>query len=365
MGVMRYSFSYCGIPCEDFGLRYIPDQKARAFDQAEYTPITETVTARVGSNWFGNTVKNLDFTLLCFYEDLTPGEQDAIYRWMHKDTVGELRFVDRPWCYYIVRPSKKPAGDNYVVYDAEGNGRFSGKITFYLTCYEAYARIDRTYTVSTSGVQASLPTGEVTEADWESAKDFCGLVETSQMPYPSAWTATAQAIYNPGTEITNHVKISIAGSAPNGVTIGNYTTGEVCKLTSLPENKTLIQNSELGTVTYQDTGDYAFSYHNFGYITLAGCGAYRKLWIASTANSATITSNEQFRKATDVGKYVFIGSAWYKILSVTNFSSAILDRTVNVGGEQETIMATMNEIYVQGEDVNLTDLKIEYTPLVR
>jgi len=50
---------------------------------------------------------------------------------------------------------------------------------------------------------------------------------------------------------------------------------------------------------------------------------------------------------------------------VTNSSSAILDRTVNVGGEQETIMATMNEIYVQGEDVNLTDLKIEYTPLVR
>ena len=191
MGVMRYSFSYCGIPCEDFGLRYIPDQKARAFDQAEYTPITETVTARVGSNWFGNTVKNLDFTLLCFYEDLTPGEYEAIYRWMHKDTVGELRFVDRPWCYYMVRPSKKPVGENYVVYDAEGNGRFSGKITFYLTCYEGYARIDRTYTISSSA-QASDSIADLTTEDWESAKGYCGLVDTSQMPFITSYTQMPQ-----------------------------------------------------------------------------------------------------------------------------------------------------------------------------
>ena len=62
MAVTRYSFSYCGIPCEKFGLTYIPDAKDRAFDETDYTPITETVTGRVGSNWFGNTVKNRDFS---------------------------------------------------------------------------------------------------------------------------------------------------------------------------------------------------------------------------------------------------------------------------------------------------------------
>ena len=362
---MRYSFSYCGIPCEDFGLRYIPDQKARAFDQAEFTPITESVTARVGSNWFGNTVKNLDFTLLCFYEDLTPGEYEAIYRWMHKDTVGELRFVDRPWCYYMVRPSKKPVGENYVVYDAEGNGRFSGKITFYLTCYEGYARIDRTYTISIMGAQASIPEADLTNADWESAKNYCGLIDTLMMPFPISQTQFPHLIYNPGTETTNLVKIRIAGSAPNGLTIGNHTTGDICKLVSLPDNNTVLtQDSAVGTVTQGNNGDYAFSYHNYGYITLASCGLYRKFKVTLTRNSGVITSNGQFNKATDVGKYIW-ANAWYKITSVQNASRAIINRQATYSEEVDAILGTMNEIYIQGEDVNLTTFEIEYTPLVR
>lgn len=346
----QYSFSYCGISCEEFGLHYIPNAKSRSFDQADYTEISETVTGRAGANWFGNTVKKLDFTLECYYEDLPESKIEAISRWMHKDTYGELRFSDRPWCYYMTRPTKKPTGERYPVYDMSGNQVYSGKLSLTLSCFESYARMDFQ---------------NITDRDIPSITALTGYVPDSQMPTLETNTGT-QIIYNPGTETTNIVKITINGSAPNGLTIGNYTTGDVCKLISIPESG-LVLNSETGTVTYADSGNYAYSYHNYGYITLAGCGQFRRdIFVQINSGSAVVRADDAvFYKDIDVGKYMYVDGAWHKIIYVQDGSHAVLNEALSITKSTTAMIAQMNEFYITGENVTLDTLTVEYVPLIR
>lgn len=350
MAVTRYSFSYCGISCEELGLVYIPDAKGRATDEADYSAITETITGRTGVNWYGNTVKERSFTQECFYEDLSAGDIEAISRWMHKDTYGELRFSDRPWCHYMCRPSKKTSGERYRAIGMDGNIVYSGKITFTLTCDEGYARMNYK---------------SIDDKDTDNAMSMCGIVYTSQMPALEVKTGQ-QLVYNPGSEKTSLVKITIAGTAPDGLTIGNYTTGDLCKLVSLPSSKSLIINSEFATVTYSDTGNYAFSHHNYGYITLAGCGMYRRnVPVKTTSGSNIVTSQYDFIKGMDAGKYIWLSDKWHKILYVTDNSHIIIDETMSETTLQAAMITQMNEIYVTGPNASLTQFEIDYTPLIR
>lgn len=66
------------------------------------------------------------------------------------------------------------------------------------------------------------------DLDADGAYITTGIVEEDNMPAVSAAEGD-YLVYNPGTEYTG-ATIRIAGTAPNGVTIENRTTGTVCKL---------------------------------------------------------------------------------------------------------------------------------------
>lgn len=277
---------------------------------------------------------------------------EAILQWVSRESKGKLIFDDRPYVYYLVRPSKEPTGETYVdhrICPGLSEYGFSGKITFSFTAYDPFG-----YLTYNSTTEANDP-----------ALERCGMIETDLMP--SLTTALGNhLLYNPGTEPCP-LRITIGGTAPSGVTIHNYTTGETCRLVSLPENDTLVIDGATGFISLgSNHATAAFSYHNDGYLHLDPCIPYRRnVAVSWTQNGNALTSAGLFKK-TDAGSYIYFGSKWRKILSVTTDSAAVLSEPVDVATGSGSVMITkMNELYVEGTGATLTTFSAAYTARVR
>ena len=133
-------FSYNGIHCEELGLTYVQNVVDRLLSVPAYKPTTKTVTAHPGAYWYENTVSQRDFTLECVYEDLTVAELEEILRWVDRESKGMLVFDDRPFVYYLVRPSKPPSGKRYSEHlrCSDGEPVTSGTFTFSFTGYDPF-----------------------------------------------------------------------------------------------------------------------------------------------------------------------------------------------------------------------------------
>lgn len=59
------------------------------------------------------------------------------------------------------------------------------------------------------------------------------------------------------------------------------------------------------------------------------------------------------------GQYLYM-DGWKKIVQVTDTSEAILSQAPSTSGETDTPIVTMNEIELQGDDVQLTRFEIAY-----
>ena len=342
-------FSYNGIHCEELGLTYIPAAEDRMLSVPDYKPTTKTVTAHPGAYWYENTVSQRDFVLNCLFEDVTEEVLERILQWVDRESYGKLIFDERPYIYYLVRPSKPPSGKRYVTHsDCFGNDVSSGTIQLTFTAYDPFGYLN---TLTSDG--------------YEDAKIRCGIIPSAMMPLQDTTLNKVQLVYNPGTEKCP-VRIKIAGTAANGLTIRNYTTGEVCSLVRLPESDSLVVDSSLGMVSTFSDHKTAFAYHNDGYITLASCVPYaRDVDVSWTNGSNTITSQGKFLKMYE-NNYVYIGDKWMKILKVYGANSAVVDSNVTAEtGSAQTVITRMNEIYITGEGAELTLLQFDYTPMTR
>ncbi len=345
-------FSYNGIHCEDLGLYYAPGADARMLSTPTYKPNTQAVTAHPGAYWYGNTVDVRTFSLDCYYEDATVAQTEEILQWVDRNSRGKLVFDDRPYVYYLVRPSKAPTGKRFVGhYSCVNNGEemvYSGTITLEFTAYDPFGYLN-TNTVSS-----------MTEKPTEGT----GIVTDSMMP-PNSATLGNHLIYNPGTEGCP-LRITIAGTAPNGLTITNYSTGETCKLVSLPANDGLVIDGATGFVALKSNHNPAFSYHNDGYIHLASCVPYhRSVNVSWTSGSLNLLSDGAFRKR-DEGSYVYLDGGWKKINKVNNNNEAVMSQPITAAtGSANAFIAKMNELYIDGTGASLTELRFDYTPRVR
>ena len=408
-------FTYNGVHCEEMGLTYIPSAKEMFFTAPSYKPITQTVTAHPGAYWYGNDISPREFELPCFYEDITWEQLEDIFQWVDRNSKGKLVFDDRPDVYYLVRPTKEPTGDRYVGHyscSSPDELVYSGRITLQFTAYDPFGYLNLKELVS-----------------WDNdAKIGNGLILASMMP-PTSTDLGDHLIYNPGTEDTP-LRIKIAGTAPNGLTIHNYTTGEVCKLVSLPDNDTLVIDGATGMVAFNSTKAAAFEFHNDGYIHLASCVPYQRDMVVvwATGSKNITTSNGKFRKR-DVGSYIYLGGYWRKIAQVAETGATLTQAITECDGseseeeaesfelvrniqptdnpkengwyelpkdaepwdvptksndtvpddtkdyyirylepvmvQETTVMAKMNEIYIEGDGATLSTLSFEYTPRVR
>lgn len=188
-------------------------------------------------------------------------------QWLHRDKVGKLVFDDRPFVYYDARVAKTIEGKTYTTGHEHKYGDerlYSGTITITFKADDPFGKMTYTY---------------YDENDIDNAMARCGIISKEEMPTAVLPAIGDYLIYNPGTETSDTV-IKIAGKAPNGVKITNRTTGDVCELITLPSSSSeyLELDSDSGSVFKLPTkpDDFAFEYHDFGFIRLAPCIPYER-----------------------------------------------------------------------------------------
>ena len=129
-------------------------------------------------------------------------------------------------------------------------------------------------------------------------------------------------------------------------------------------------DSEKGQVWLKgaQTEELAFAYHDKGYISL-----YPSLFFEDGVNVSyasggnTVTFGAYTATEAILGKYIYAGGEWRKILSVnTGANTASVTGSFAASANNEIAVITdINEITIEGENMTLTKLEIDYTPKVR
>lgn len=347
-------FSFCGVHCSRYGIGFIPSAAKRTQSTPEFKPITMTVAGKAGGYSFGNQVEIREFSLECFFEDITTETYEGILQWLHRDAEGKLVFDDRPYVYYNVRVGKIVEGKTYTTSHPHKYGKsilYSGTITIVFEADDPFGRM--TY-------------NSYVDHDADGATVRCGILEVKEMPPSIQPSAGNYLLYNPGTEISDTV-IRIAGKAPNGCKITNQTTGDVCEFIALPSSPNYLEiDSEYGAVRLLPSSDkFAFEYHDLGYIRLAPCTPYEKDVAVSYSQGSNVVEFHLYTpREENIGQYIRINGEWLKILSIKD-RGVIVNKFLNATKTEYTTIASMNEIYVEADGASLTRLEIEYVPKVR
>lgn len=305
--------------------------------------IEETVTGHPGAYQYGEDISPKEFSLECFFENETRDRIEDILNWFYRGRTGELIFDERP----------------FVIYDATVCSKIEGTL---------YNGKDATLTIK---LKAYCPFGrmaykELDGADTDGATLYTGIVSKEQMPDAPAGAGDF-LMYNPGTEMADTI-ITLAGSAPNGVTITNYTTGTKCNLLSIPAHPdSLIIDSKSGDVYLASNPDgHEFEAHDEGFIRLAPCIPYqRSVTIMYEKGSNSVIVIQGFVNKNMVGQYALIAAKWRRIIATEGENKLILNQNMELGGTEIAMVASMNEINITADGASFTTFSIDYTPMVR
>ena len=199
--------------------------------------------------------------------------------------------------------------------------------------------------------------------DTDGASAYCGILPQSMMPAAPTTSSRQFQVYNCGTEDADTI-ITLAGSAPNGMTITNLTNGNVCTIPSLPESGTLTLDSRQGLVS--DINGPAFEYHNDGFIRLAPYYPdIQNLKVSYSSSSTTLTVVDTTADKSWIGKFVRIGNEWIKISFVSDQGVVTLSKTPAASGTNViTRLAVLNDITISGDELTLSTFTFDYTPVL-
>lgn len=114
-------------------------------------------------------------------------------------------------------------------------------------------------------------------------------------------------------------------------------------------------------------GTLAFEYHLDGYIKLVPCIPYERgavLTLKSGSNEAQVAN--VYLDSSYEGHYVYLNDKWVKILYVREGGrNIVLSESMTANDTVETMITRMNEIELSGDGLALTNIELNYTPLVR
>lgn len=355
-------FSYRGKRITDFGLNYVPSVSDLGTFTSKYRVEAENPDAMNGGFWFGTNIEPRVFTLNCLYEDMPDTVMFDVLRWFDRRTEGEFIFGNRPYAIYTARPTKEIVFSDYPHRDYNGQLVHTGTCAIELTAYYPFAKVAVPY------IPSAVTSNELAMAEQLVSHELMVLPE-DKMPAAPTTSSSSFLMYNCGTEYA-HTVLKVAGNGT--VTFTNQNTGQVCSVTMTMAGTTSVSKwVEMDSLTGRTylasssskTLDY--SYHDYGYITIAPCSQYvRNVDIQTTANSAVITSEAGAFAPWMVGMYVYVASGWHRITAVSSATSATIDQTMNSASAVTTDIVVMNRITVGGTGT-LTKLEMTCVPAAR
>ena len=200
--------------------------------------------------------------------------------------------------------------------------------------------------------------------DEDGAESHCGILKKGEMPSPIEPAAGTYLVYNPGTEPCG-ATIRIAGRAPNGLMIEN-SFGDKCKILSLPESGYLEIDGNSGTVKAMPADELAFEYHDEGYIQLAPCTPYeRDVVVSYMPDSNVVSFMTKTTSSSMVGRYIRLAGEWVKIVSLLSENDVVVSKRMPYHNTEQTMITTMNELTISGDELSLTMFELDYVPLLR
>ena len=202
-----------------------------------------------------------------------------------------------------------------------------------------------------------------TGTDTDGAASYCGILESQMMPTAPTTSSRQFQVYNCGTEDADTI-ITLAGSAPNGMTITNLSNGNVCTLVSLPASGTLTIDSRQGLVS--DANGPAFEHHNDGFIRLVPYYPdITNLKVTYSSSSTTLTVIDATADKSWIGRFIRLGNEWIKISFVSDQGAVTLQKQPAASGTNVvTRLVCMNDIVIAGEGLSLSTLTFDYTPVL-
>ena len=212
------SFTFNGVSCEEFGLKYAPDIR----DMYIWKPVKsnihqQTFDGHHGGYYYGATKQPKDITLRVFFEEskITEGILNRVESFYRVGTTGRLVFGRRPWIYYNA---------TIVNYDdSQLTNTYNGVITIQLRCFYPFGRCD---------FLNLDPQDEHYDDIVANSNILPNTTTFFPIEYTNLTTLTQLRLLNPGNE-TADVAIEIAGDVGSGVYIENLTTGQTCKIISM------------------------------------------------------------------------------------------------------------------------------------
>lgn len=364
---MKGGFSFCGVDIADIGLEYAPDNKdTYVYKPGEAEVHEETFDGHDGGYIYGATKRPKEFILRCYFEDknIAEGIMARAYNLFKIGKSGKLIFKRRPWCYYYATVTGIDSDDlhNYM------NGLF----VVTMKAYYPYAR--------STEINGRLFCNLLTDPYHTEIMQNTALLDKQEMVLPTSFNSAPQSpflLYNPGTEPAD-VGIVVAGQAGDGVTITNRTTGQSCRYVRFDTTTGSNSGYEIFTDSIngktvkryaEDPTDLtrtslAFLYHDYGFIELApSFPIIRDLFVhynGTTVSAVNVLYQDEEEKEWYKGKYIFLGSSWYKITQCSDKHTLTLATSASEGS-CKTCVVLMNEIEISTNGT-LSKISFIYKP---
>lgn len=335
-------FSFCGTHSDQHGLIWVelPQEIFAVDHQIDYK--SETIAGVPGAIPHGYDVKPREFRMKCGFENLSEQQRSRIGAWLRSGRYGRLIMDHRPYCYYnCMITSAVEYTDAIPQMDLrQGIYRLSGYLEFTMTAFVPYAYLLEELNLSSAAEKGMLP--QVLDGTALLPND-CGPGIRGNHAY----------LHNAGNAYAK-LNIWLEGvPGTEGIEIINHTTGRRLKITGDTAHHAYYIDALYGRVMEEKDGEMilASHVHDGDYIDLVpGCPVDRDLICHQSGNTVRISGYSAGTE--DIGRYLYHGGEWSKVLDVQNGCLLVDSTKASQGGTG--YMTQLNDIeVVRGTDASL------------
>ena len=367
---------YRGKSLEAMGFEYIPTANDIGNDAVDFQTDWEEIASRDGGMRYGQRAQVKQFTLRFFYDEIMRWQKEKLIDLLNRRKFGNLYFEERPYAVYTAYVSEKPTFEEYIRIGADGKERLSGYATVHFQCYTPYAKFVETNWIDQMGSVPYLKrmvneTSKVIRAE-DPMYSYSGLVDGEGDNIYYITQGGTYKILNPGTEYAD-VCIQAKG-AIDSLTIYNGNTRQTCEIKDLTTAITTTANkwyevdslNGMCRLTNGTNTEITYLYHDYGYIKLEPANIIRGIEVVTTANSGTVQSPDGMFDEDMVGRYLYIGGEWKRIMSYTDCNTMVIENTMSTADTYLCDIATLNAVTITpSADTTIDQLRIVVTPYVR